>query len=213
MTVSAETESSALIVVDVQVDFCPGGSLAVADGEAVVPVINRLASRFGTVVATRDWHPEGHGSFASSHPGKNPFERGRLGGIDQMLWPDHCIQGSAGAEFHPKLDVRPVRVVLHKGFRADLDSYSAFFENDHTTSTGLEYLLKGLGFQRLYFCGIATDVCVLFSVIDALRLGFECVLVEDGCRGVDRPAGSVDSAIGRMKDGGCLVIRSDEVVR
>ncbi|TVQ95878.1 MAG: bifunctional nicotinamidase/pyrazinamidase [Spirochaetaceae bacterium] len=202
---------AALLVIDAQRDFCPGGNLAVADGDAVVPVINQIAPRFGYVVATRDWHPAEHGSFASLHPGAKPFETGRVGEIEQVLWPDHCVQGTPGADFHPDLDQRPIRVVLHKGFRPTLDSYSAFFENDHRTATGLDALLRGLGYEELFFCGIATDVCVLFSVLDALRLGYRCTLVEDACRGVDRPSGAVASAIDRMRTDGCSIIASSEL--
>ncbi|GAB4373209.1 MAG: bifunctional nicotinamidase/pyrazinamidase [Spirochaetales bacterium] len=204
-------ERSALIIVDVQVDFCPGGSLAVTEGDAVVPVINSISHLFPFVVATRDWHPEKHGSFASSHPGKLPFQEGDVYGISQTLWPDHCIQGTSGAEFHPELDLRPVRCILHKGTNHRIDSYSAFFENDRETPTGLEYLLKGLRFETLFFCGIATDVCVYYSVLDALRLGFQVYLIEDACRGVDLPPGSVQQAVHEMERQGARIVRSSEI--
>lgn len=206
-----EIGSSALVIVDVQVDFCPGGSLAVAEGDAVVPVINSISHLFPYVVATRDWHPEKHGSFASSHPGKLPFQEGDVYGISQTLWPDHCVQGTKGAEFHPGLNLKPIRCILHKGTNHRIDSYSAFFENDKKTPTGLEYLLKGLGFSTLFFCGIATDVCVYYSVLDALRLGFKAYLIEDACKGVDLPQGSVQKALKEMRREGAILVHASDL--
>ncbi len=204
---------SVFVVVDVQNDFCPGGSLAISSGDQVVDVINRLAPEFGYVVATKDWHPRGHVSFASSHPGRRPFDVVPMSGIDQTLWPDHCVAGSPGAEFHPRLDVRPISCVLHKGRGVGLDSYSAFFENDKKTPTGLEHLLKGLGYSRVYLCGLATDVCVFHSAMDAVRLGFQVFVVEDASRGVDVPAGSVEKALRDMGSAGVGVVSSREIPR
>ncbi len=187
-----------LVVIDVQNDFCPGGALPVAEGDQVVPVINRLAARFQRVVATQDWHPSGHVSFASSHPGRRPFES--IG--SQQLWPDHCLAGSRGAELHPKLDTRPFALIVRKGARRELDSYSAFFENDRSTPTGLGYYLQGLGVGEVWLAGLATDVCVYHSAMDALRLGFGVFLVEEACRGIDQPPGSLKERLAEMKAAG-----------
>lgn len=213
MSSGKNTAPKALIVVDVQRDFCPGGSLAVESGDEVVPVINRISRSYDIVVATRDWHPPGHISFASSHPGAHPFESAEIGGETAVLWPDHCIQGSTGAEFHPDLDIRPINLILHKGAALRLDSYSAFFENDHETPTGLGYYLSGFGCETIHFCGLATDVCVLASVTDAIRLGYHCSIVLDAMRGVDTPAGSVQQAIESMQAGGAVAVRSEEIAR
>ncbi len=207
------TRRSALIVVDVQRDFCPGGSLAVADGDRVVEVINAIAPQFGFVVATKDWHPVGHVSFASTHAEKQPFDSVTLeDGLIQALWPDHCVQGTAGAEFHPDLDMRPVNVVLHKGTGRDLDSYSAFFENDGRTATGLGDMLRGLGFDTVFVCGLATDVCVFFTASDARRLGFNVYVIEDASRGVNVPTGSVAQKLAEMRNAGCTVIPSTKLM-
>lgn len=189
MNKDRSVRNSALLVIDVQNDFCPGGALAVAGGDEVVPVINRIMSKFSLVVATRDWHPEGHVSFASRHPGKHPLETVNVGGVDQILWPDHCIKGSPGAEFHPNLDIRYVNLILHKGVRPDLDSYSAFFENDHETSTGLAAYLQGLGFDTVCVCGLAEDVCVRYTAVDARRLGLQTYVIADAARAVGPEAG------------------------
>jgi nicotinamidase/pyrazinamidase len=202
------SETSALVVVDVQNDFCPGGALAVTEGDQVVPVINRLSALFALSVATQDWHPAGHDSFASSHAGREPMEVITLGGIEQVLWPDHCVQGSSGADFHPELDMRPFRLIVRKGTNPKLDSYSGFFENDHTTATGLEYYLKGMGIVDLYVCGLATDYCVLFTARDAASVGFRVHVVEDACRGVGFPEGSVQKALAELRDRGVELLRS-----
>jgi nicotinamidase/pyrazinamidase len=178
-------ERDVLIVVDVQNDFCPSGALAVPEGDAVVPVVNHLATRFAHVVLTQDWHPRGHRSFASAHPGRKPFETAELPYGTQVLWPDHCVQTTQGAAFHPALDVPHAELVLRKGFRRDIDSYSAFFENDHTTPTGLGGYLRERGFARVFLAGLATDFCVRFSAEDARTLGFEAVIVVDACRAID----------------------------
>jgi nicotinamidase/pyrazinamidase len=182
-----------LLIIDVQNDFCPGGSLAVADGDAVVPVINRLAERFDHMVLTQDWHPPGHSSFASSHQGASPFESVAMPYGQQTLWPDHCVQGTAGAAPHPKLAIDRAELILRKGFRPEIDSYSAFFENDRRTPTGLAGYLRDRGLRRIFLAGLATDFCVHYSAVDARRLGFDTVLVEAGCRAIDL-AGSLDAA-------------------
>jgi nicotinamidase/pyrazinamidase len=201
----------ALLVVDVQNDFCPGGALAVPQGDAVVPVINRVARRFSVVAATQDWHPAGHVSFASSHPGRKSFETIKVRGIEQVLWPDHCVQGSRGAGFHPKLDPAPVRFVIRKGSNPKMDSYSTFMENDRRTSTGLAGLLNELGVKRVFLAGLATDYCVLYSARDALAAGFRVLVIADACRGVDFPGGSVEKALAEMRQRGVRIIRSAQL--
>ncbi|WP_434864077.1 bifunctional nicotinamidase/pyrazinamidase [Bradyrhizobium oligotrophicum] len=174
-----------LLIIDVQNDFCPGGALAVADGDAVVPVINRLSRMFDHVVLTQDWHPAGHSSFASSHPGKAPFESVTMPYGPQTLWPDHCIQGTPGAAFHADLATDKAQLIIRKGFRAAIDSYSAFFENDKTTPTGLAGYLRERGLKRVFLVGLATDFCVHYSAVDARRLGFAAIVVDNACRGID----------------------------
>ncbi|HEY4835039.1 MAG TPA: bifunctional nicotinamidase/pyrazinamidase [Bradyrhizobium sp.] len=190
-----------LLIIDVQNDFCPGGALAVADGDAVVPVVNRLAEKFDHVVLTQDWHPAGHSSFATSHPGSAPFASISMPYGQQTLWPDHCIQGSAGAAFHPKLETTRAELVIRKGFRPEIDSYSAFYENDRKTPTGLSGYLRERGLRRIFMAGLATDYCVHYSAVDARRLGFDTVLVEAGCRAIDL-AGSLAAAWAAMGDAG-----------
>jgi nicotinamidase/pyrazinamidase len=182
------------------VDFCPGGRLAVPDGDAVVPVVNALAARFAHVVLTQDWHPKGHASFTSSHPGAVPFETRQLPYGAQVLWPDHCVQASAGAALHPGLDVPHAELVIRKGYRAAVDSYSAFNEADRAP-TGLAGYLRERGFTRVFVCGLATDFCVAFSAVDARTAGFETVVVEDACRGIDA-GGSLAAAWARMAAAG-----------
>jgi nicotinamidase/pyrazinamidase len=177
--------SDVLIVVDIQNDFCPGGALAVPRGDEVVPIINRLAARFRNVVLTQDWHPRGHFSFASSHPGKRAYDTVAASYGPQILWPDHCVQGTAGAEFHPALHVPHAALVLRKGIGSAIDSYSAFFENDHTTPTGLTGYLHERGFSRVFLTGLAFDFCVRYSAEDARRQGFTVFVIEDACRGID----------------------------
>jgi nicotinamidase/pyrazinamidase len=182
-----------LLIIDVQNDFCPGGALAVADGDAVVPVINRLAERFDHVALTQDWHPSGHSSFATSHPGSVPFDIISMPYGQQTLWPDHCIQGTPGASFHPRLATEKAELVIRKGFRVEIDSYSAFHENDQRTPTGLAGYLRERGLRRVFLAGLATDFCVYYSALDACRLGFTTVVIEAGCRAIDL-AGSLDAA-------------------
>jgi nicotinamidase/pyrazinamidase len=174
-----------LIVVDVQNDFCPGGALAVPDGDGVVPAINRLIEAHEHVVLSQDWHPAAHASFASQHPGRAPFETIEVSYGAQTLWPDHCVQGTEGAAFHPALQWRKAALVLRKGFRREIDSYSAFFENDRKTPTGLGGYLKERGFRHVVLAGLATDYCVGFSALDARRLGFTVTVVEEACRAID----------------------------
>ena len=185
----------ALLVVDVQNDFCTDGALAVPGGEAVVPGINRLWDGYACKVLTQDWHPPGHASFASSHEGKQPFDTGMLDYGEQVLWPDHCVQGAPGAAFHPDLRTDGADLVLRKGFRPGIDSYSAFFENDRETPTGLAGYLRERGVGRVVLTGLATDFCVGFSALDALASGFETVVLEDLCRGLD-----MEGSLARMLD-------------
>jgi len=200
-----------LLVVDVQNDFCPGGALAVPGGDAVVPVVNRLARRFADVVMTQDWHPAGHLSFASAHPGRQPFETIELAYGAQTLWPDHCVQGTEGAAFHRQLSLPQAELVVRKGFRKAIDSYSAFYENDRRTPTGLAGYLRERGFRRVFLAGLATDFCVHYSAVDARREGFAAVLVEDGCRAIDL-GGSLADALQKMTAAGVERITSDAIV-
>jgi nicotinamidase/pyrazinamidase len=194
MTIDRRTDMLGLI--DIQPTFMPGGELAVEDGEAVVAIANHLMlERFDHAFATQDWHPAGHSSFASSHPGRAPFETIRMPYGEQTLWPDHGLQGSPGAALHRGLDAARIEIVIRKGFRPEIDSYSAFFENDRTTATGLAGYLRERGFTRIFFVGLALDFCVAYSAEDAARLGFEAIVVEDACRGIGMP----------MADGGTTI--------
>jgi nicotinamidase/pyrazinamidase len=190
-----------LLVIDVQNDFCPAGALAVGEGDAVVPIVNRLAERFDHVVLTQDWHPSGHSSFASSHPGSSPFESIVMPYGPQTLWPDHCVQGTPGAGFHPKLLTDRAELVIRKGFRRAIDSYSAFYENDRRTPTGLAGYLRERGLRRIFLAGLATDYCVYYSALDARREGFDAVVIEAGCRAIDL-AGSLAAAWTGMTEAG-----------
>jgi nicotinamidase/pyrazinamidase len=194
-----------LIIVDVQNDFCPGGALAVPHGDQIVPAVNRLAAEFAHVILTQDWHPRSHASFASSHAGRSPFDTIDVSYGEQILWPDHCVQGTRGADFHPGLDVPHAELVLRKGFRTAIDSYSAFFENDRRTPTGLLGYLKERRFERITLCGLATDFCVLYSAIDGRQSGFEVTVVTDACRGIDID-GSLAVAMRSMKEAGVTVL-------
>ena len=186
------TDTDALIIIDVQNDFCPpqngtGGALAVKDGDTIIPLINSLAKKFAHVILTQDWHPTQHISFASAHPGKKPYEIIAAPYGPQTLWPDHCLQNSPGAGFHPALHVPHAELLLRKGFRRDIDSYSAFLENDHFTPTGLAGYLRERDLTRLFLCGLAYDFCVRFSAIDGCHLGFETIVIEDATRAVNLP--------------------------
>lgn len=191
----------ALIVIDVQTDFCPGGALAVMDGDAVVAPINAMMGGFDAVILTQDWHPAGHSSFASSHAGKAAFEMTEMPYGPQVLWPDHCVQGTPGAAFHSGLDTVRADLVIRKGFDPAIDSYSAFFENDRTTPTGLEGYLHTRGIDRLTLTGLATDFCVHYSAVDAARLGFGVTVRMDACRAIDLD-GSLAAAVAAMKGAG-----------
>jgi len=184
-------ERDILLLVDIQNDFCPGGALAVPRGDEIVPLVNGLAQRFRHVVLTQDWHPHGHGSFASTYPGRSPYETIELGYGAQVLWPDHCVQGTRGAAFRADLDVPHAELVLRKGYHREIDSYSAFVENDRKTATGLAGYLRERGFARVFIAGLALDFCVRYSAEDAHREGFSVVVVADACRGID-VAGSVE---------------------
>ena len=196
--------SKALIVIDVQNDFCPCGALAVADGDAVVPYINALMDGFDVRVLTQDWHPAGHSSFASAHAGKDPFGMIDMAYGPQVLWPDHCIQGSAGAAFHKDLRTDPADMIVRKGFRPEVYSYSAFFENDQKTPTGLEGYLRTRGVSQLLMVGLATDFCVNFSAVDAAKLGFDVTVDLKGCRAIDMD-GSLAAALASMADSGVVI--------
>lgn len=185
MTSFAASDRDVLLVIDVQNDFCPGGNLPVPRGDEVVPAINRLASAFRHVALTQDWHPHGHASFASSHPGKAPYDTVELDYGIQVLWPDHCVQGTSGAALRHDLFVPHAELVLRKGYHPDIDSYSAFFENDHATPTGLTGYLRERGISRVFSAGLAFDFCVRYSAEDARRQGFESIVIEDACRGID----------------------------
>ena len=202
--------TDALLVVDVQRDFCPGGALAVPDGDAVVPVINALGARFEHVVLTQDWQPADHASFASQHAGRQPFETIAMPYGAQTLWPDHCVQDTAGAAFHADLALPRAELVLRKGFRRAIDSYSAFQENDRRTPTGLAGYLRERGIARVYLAGLATDYCVAYSALDAVAAGFAAVLVEDACRAIDL-AGSLAEATAKMTAAGVAMTRAADV--
>jgi len=194
-----------LLVVDVQNDFCPGGALAVPGGDEILPVVNRLARNFAHVVLTQDWHPLGHSSFASAHPGKAPFESVEMPYGTQILWPDHCVQGTEGAAFHPQLDIPHAELIVRKGFHRAIDSYSAFQENDRKTPTGLAAYLRERGFERATLCGLATDFCVLYSALDARAAGFAATIILNACRGLDVD-GSLARAIEEMREASVALI-------
>ncbi len=199
-----------LVIVDVQNDFCPGGALEVPDGDKVVPVINKLIDRYDAVIQTQDWHPEGHSSFASSHSDKEPFETIDMPYGTQVLWPDHCVQGTKGAEFHPELITNKSNLIIRKGFSRDIDSYSAFYENDHETPTGLHGYLKNRQLFELHFCGLATDFCVKWSVVDALKYDYDVKVITDAIKGIDLD-GSVKAAMQEMEEAGAEFVKSDEI--
>jgi nicotinamidase/pyrazinamidase len=201
----SQMAEEALIVIDVQNDFCPGGALAVAGGHEVVPVINELSPEFEHLILTQDWHPAHHSSFASSHPGKQQFETVEMPYGEQTLWPDHCIQGSGGASFHPHLNRTRCELILRKGFRAGIDSYSAFFENDRRTPTGLAGYLGERGIRHITLAGLATDYCVAYSALDAAKLGLSVTVRLDACRGIDLN-GSIATMLGKMRDAGVKLV-------
>jgi nicotinamidase/pyrazinamidase len=190
--------NEALIVIDVQNDFCPGGALAVAGGDEIISQINGLMDDFAVVVLTQDWHPANHASFAANHPGAAPFSLTEMPYGPQVLWPTHCVQGTEGAKFHPSLRTDPAHLVVRKGFRPEIDSYSAFFENDHSTPTGLDGYLRSRGVTALTFVGLATDYCVAYSALDAAKLGFKATVLEAACRAIDLN-GSLAEARDKMR--------------
>jgi nicotinamidase/pyrazinamidase len=202
----------ALLVIDVQNDFCPGGALAVPDGDAVVPVINDLMGAFDHVLLTQDWHPDGHQSFASSHAGKEPYDTVEMPYGEQILWPDHCVQGSAGADFHPDLNTTRAELILRKGFRPEIDSYSAFFENDQETPTGLTGYLRERAVDALFIVGLATDFCVKWSALDGREQGFTVHVIEDATRGIDTE-GSLAAAWEAMEAAGVDVLSSEDLLQ
>jgi nicotinamidase/pyrazinamidase len=209
-TIAINRDTDVLVAVDVQNDFCPGGALAVEDGDAVVPVINNLAGRFPHLIVTQDWHPRNHLSFAANHADRSPFETIELAYGAQTLWPEHCIFGTNGAGFHRDLDLTQAELILRKGYRASIDSYSAFFENDKSTPTGLSGYLRERRLTRLFFAGLATDYCVAFSAIDAAAQGFGSYVLIDACRAIDL-AGSLQSAYQKMTEFGVTILRSDDL--
>ncbi len=201
----------ALIIVDIQIDFCPGGALPVHKGDEVIPLANRLSRMFTTVAVTQDWHPANHVSFASNHEGMNVYDQLEINGINQVLWPDHCVAGTGGALFHPDLETDRANIIIRKGTTPGLDSYSAFFENDRISKTGLSGYLNAREIEEVYLCGLATDYCVFYSAMDAVRTGFKTHVVLDACRGINNPEGSLESVIEQMKVHGIRIINSGEL--
>lgn len=198
-----------LIMIDLQNDFMPGGALEVPDGDAVVPVVNSIEGNFDLVLATQDWHPRGHKSFASSHEGKKPFDKIDLHGIDQVLWPDHCVQESRGAKLHAGLNMRPVEAIFRNGMDTEIDSYSAFFDNAHRKSSGLAGYLREKGADELYFCGLAADVCVYFSIMDAVNEAFTSFLLLDATRPLDKEKFSLQKK--KMRDRGVKILQTKDL--
>jgi nicotinamidase/pyrazinamidase len=202
---------NALVIVDVQNDFLPGGALAVPRGDEIIPLINNLQKHFELVVATQDWHPPDHGSFAANHPGKKPGDRIMLDGIEQILWPVHCVQNTPGAEFAPGFMTKRVARIFQKGVDPKIDSYSTFFDNAHRRATGLGDFLKQRGVTDVYLCGLATDYCVKYSALDARQLGLKVNVVLDACRGIDLRPGDVDLALKEMKASGARILQSSDI--
>jgi nicotinamidase/pyrazinamidase len=200
----------ALLLIDLQYDFCPGGALAVARGDETIPVANRLMPKFSTIIATQDWHPKEHGSFATNN-GKQPYDLGELAGLPQVMWPAHCVQNTRGAELHHELDRNLITEVFRKGTDPAIDSYSGFFDNGHRRSTGLGDWLKQRDVSELCILGLATDYCVKFTALDALKLGFEVTVVADGCRGVNISADDSEKAIAQMRGAGAKIAASHAV--
>ena len=201
----------ALLIIDLQNDFCPGGALAVPEGDTIIPTVNRLIDTFEHVLQTQDWHPREHRSFASAHRGKDPYDTVEMDYGEQILWPDHCVQGTSGADFHPNLNSTPTELIVRKGFRPEIDSYSAFFENDQKTPTGLTGYLRERNIDTLYLCGLATDFCVKWSALDAREQGFDVYVIEDAVRGIDQD-GSLARAWEDMAEAGAERIASVEVL-
>jgi nicotinamidase/pyrazinamidase len=202
--------SRALLIIDVQNDFCPGGALPVNYGDRIIPAINAISGEFDRVIATQDWHPHNHLSFARSHR-KPAYSTATVEGVEQVLWPVHCVAGTFGAQLRSDLNLEPVNLILRKGLNPRLDSYSAFLENDRKTETGLSFYLKGLGISELYLCGLALDFCVYYSALDARALGFATYLIEDATKGINAPGESVSRAMKDMTDRGVVAIRHEEL--
>jgi len=202
---------NALIIVDLQNDFLPGGALPVPHGDEVIPVANELQSRFDLVVATKDWHPPDHGSFAANHPGKKPGDRVILDGIEQILWPVHCVQNTYGAEFAPAFDTSRIAQVFHKGVERNIDSYSTFFDNAHRRETGLADYLKKRSIKNIYLMGLALDYCVKYSALDARHLGLNTHVILHGCRGIELESGYIDRALDEMRRAGAVLLQSGDV--
>jgi nicotinamidase/pyrazinamidase len=202
---------NALILVDLQNDFLPGGALPVPHGDEVIPLTNELQQRFDLVVATKDWHPPDHGSFATNHPGKEPGDRIILDGIEQILWPVHCVQNTHGAEFSPSFDTSRIAHVFHKGVERNIDSYSTFFDNAHRRHTGLAHYLEKRGIKEIYLMGLALDYCVKYSALDARQLGLNTHVILDGCRGIDLEQGDIDRALDEMKRVGAVLMQSSGI--
>lgn len=205
-------KKDALILVDLQNDFFPGGSLGVPGAHAIFPLANTLQTHFDTVIATKDWHPKNHGSFASNHPGHKLYDIVDLDGIPQVLWPDHCVQGSSGSEFHPELQTERIKKVIYKGTDPSIDSYSTFFDNAHRKSTDLDPYLSDYEIENIYLMGLATDYCVLYSALDAVKLGYNCYVIIDGCFGINKNPGDIEKAIDLMKQAGAHIIDSQTIL-
>lgn len=205
-------EQKALLIVDLQKDFCAGGSLAVPDAEAVIPIANQLQPYFDIVVATKDWHPKDHMSFASNHAGRKVGEEIKVNNYSQVLWPDHCVQESTGAEFHPQFDTQHIDKIIYKGIDKNIDSYSAFYDNEHLRSTGLFEYLREQQVRDVYIVGLATDYCVKYSTLDATGLGFNVYVIADGCRGVELQSGDIAKAFEEMQTAGAKIISVKELV-
>ncbi len=202
---------NALIIVDLQNDFLPGGALAVPHGDEVIPVANKLQRRFNLLLATQDWHPPNHGSFATNHPGKKPGDRIMLDGIEQILWPVHCVQNTHGADFAPSFDTSRIAHVFHKGIDPLIDSYSTFFDNAHRRRTGLGEYLKERSINDIYLLGLALDYCVKYSALDARQLGFKTHVIVDGCRGIELEPGDIERALDEMKRAGAVLLKSSDL--
>lgn len=198
-----------LILIDVQNDFIPGGSLSVPEGDQIIEPINNMLHKFDLVIATQDWHPHDHKSFASNHPGKQVFDTIDLQGLEQKLWPDHCVQRMEGAAFHPDLNTAPIEAIFHKGMDVEIDSYSGFYDNGHRKSTGLAGYLKEKEAKELYFCGLAADICVYYSILDALKLGFSAYLVEDASRPLDKAG--FENLKRELTEKGCTILNSNQI--
>lgn len=203
-------KKNVLLVIDIQNDFCPGGSLAVPEGDKIIPIVNKIMDKFYKVVATQDWHPKKHISFATTHK-KQTYETIEINGILQTLWPEHCLQGSYGAELHKELDTKKIDLILRKGANLQIDSYSAFLENDKQTKTGLDGYLNSLGIKKVYICGLALDYCVYYTACDAVKFGFETYVIVDATKGVNVPKGNIEKVIQHMKSLDVKIISYEEL--